>query len=206
MLACKTTISFLLFLSIFSFNRITICHGQDNYLLLSELKNSILAEISDAEKLSDTQPYILIKNIELILQGNSSVEGKAGFCIPVFSADINLGAGGDYSEGEMLAIKMTPKEPVVVGGKKRKINFSALIKDLKKAFKDEKDNSQAFYLSSVIYKKSWALKYNAEGGIDFIIASAKASISKAKEQIIIFTMCETINRVDCAGEKNDRTQ
>jgi hypothetical protein len=187
-------------------------HGQEDKLPLDELKESILEAISDARALSDTEPYFLIKKIELELQGTSSLKGGGGFSVPVFGVSVDLGVQGGYSSNNKLVAELLPpaggvpkpKNLFVVGGEiavgEKRINLSDLLSDLKKTFEREIENQPGFYVTSFVYEKTWTLQHNAESGIDFVIASGSIKISKEKQQKIKFTLCETLNFVDCEGE------
>jgi hypothetical protein len=173
-------------------------HSQENMFPLKDLKMTIQEAISDARALSDTEPYFLIKMVELELRGTSSGEG--GFSIPVFGSAVNLGLEGDISSSDKLELALIPTQSIVVGGEK-KIDLAGLLSELKSAFKRDKENETGFNILSAKYTKIWTLQYNAGGNINFIIAKGDVKISREKQQKIIFTLCETLNHVDCVPER-----
>ena len=173
--------------------------AQEDWYSVKDLKDAIVEAISDARKLADQAPYFLVKKVELELKGTISGGVGAGFSIPIFGASIDLGAEAASSAQETLALVLVPAETVVVGGEAPEINLAAVIADLKQAFRTKKDESPEFIVASVNYEKVWTLQFSVEGRIDFVIASAKVSISKEKQQRIKFTLCETVNLRDCAA-------
>ena len=189
-----TTVFFLVFVTTAS-----TVYSEEEHFSLRALKAEIINAITDARQLADQEPFFLVKKVKLELSGKTATVGEGGFSIPVFGPTIDMGAETGYSSEEKLAIEMKPANQIVVGGEK-KINITSLLKDIKETFHREKDASPDFLLTEVVYEKTWALQRSADGKINFVIAKAGGSISEEKKQKIIFTLCETLNFIDCVGQ------
>ena len=187
-------LSLSVFMLVFSFG--ADVSGAEDTLSVKELKAAIHDAITNARQLADQEPYFKVVEVKMELSGSTSSDGGGGFKIPIWGFSVDLGAKAEVLEEEKLTIVMKPADNVVVGGELN-IDLAGLIKDVREAFAREKNENPDYIITELNYETKWALKRTAEGSIDFVIASGDVAISKEKQQTIVFTLCETVNYVDC---------
>ena len=166
---------------------------------LSELISEIWVALGDAKRLSREKPYFLVKELQMELQVIQMTSAKGELGIPVLPAKLSLAGELQTSETQTISVTLKPSEEIVVSSKSR-INFGEVIAQLKKVFKQEREQKrpQNFIITSLKYEVQFLLQEAGTGKIDLLFVNIEGSRQTSRANKLTFTLCETVTLKECA--------
>ncbi len=174
-----------------------------DFLSVKDIKHAIQVAIFNAVRENDKNPYFLITNVKVKLQGQKDNNIGGGFKIPIFSAAFDFSANVQTAAGETLEFELTPSEPLATAAPPD-LNLSEAIASMKEAFQD--DGSTADPPLPVLtpkrfsYSHDWALKAGGNAGINILVVTLEAGAQDELRQSISFDLCLTLNKLNCVPE------
>ncbi len=180
-----------------------------DFMSVGEIRRSIQIAIRDSVRENTQPPFFLITKVELTLRGEVEGGASGGFRIPVFGAEVDLGASLENFGYAELALSLVPSQSVVTGVVP-KLDLASIVSAVKQAFSDEirGDNTEQDEDASLPllttpgfrYTYQWALKEKVDGSINLLVVNFGADIAHEHRQTIVFHLCRTENKLNCVPD------
>ncbi len=177
----------------------SIGNTDDNSITLNDFKKEIQAALFFAQKQANSPPFFLVKKIDLSIGVTDEKSGEAGIKIPVLPIGGKVSGEFANKSFEKIAVTMKPVTKIAVSGD-LKVSFVEALKSVKKAFKEEKENT-GFIVTNFEYRTKFQIRKKMGAMLEIFIIDASAEGLKEYTHTIVISMCETKNKLNCASDE-----